>query len=200
MLRLQLPDTFSDRACVDCCCRICMHILASPGRGEPLHVTGGIARGCCPSGPGLLRLLLLLLLLLLKLFLMRAICCVLLCTLRLLGGCFLLPGLDFRLMLGTIPLLGRKAFRLVLAFLCVLHAARGGIGEVLLVIRLLAIEGSLVLCPLRRFCIPLRRGQLVLALLLGKRFLARLLARRALRRFGRVLRAFDPGFLVPLLP
>src|SRR5471032_545254 len=102
-------------------------------------------------------------------------------------------------MLGSVTLLGRKAFRLVLAVFCVLHTARGGIGQFFLVIRLLAVVIGLVRRTLRRFRISLRRRQLVLALLLCKRFLARLLARRALRRLGRVLRAFDRSLLVPLL-
>src|SRR5471032_248676 len=102
-------------------------------------------------------------------------------------------------MLGSVTLLVRKAFRLVLAVFRVLHAARGGIGQFLLVIRLLAVVIGLVLRTLRRFRISLRRRQFVLALLLCKRLLARLLARGALRRLGRVLRALDRGLLVALL-
>src|SRR5471032_2194414 len=80
MLRFQLPDPFPDRACVDCCCRICMHIRLPWSRR-----TASDCRRHRPRllyGPGLLGLLLLLLLLLLLEFcLMRLVCRVLLCTL-----------------------------------------------------------------------------------------------------------------------
>src|SRR5471032_557166 len=102
-------------------------------------------------------------------------------------------------MLGSVTLLGRKAFRLVLAVFRVLHAARGGIGKFLLVIRLLTVVIGLVRRALRRLRISLRRRQLVLALLLCKRLRARLLVRRALRRLGCVLRPFDRRLLVALL-
>lgn len=130
---------------------------------------------------------------------MRAIRGFLLRPLLLFDRRFLLSCLNFRLMLGSVALLRFEARRFVVAIACVLHTARGGVVKLLLVIRLLPIEGRLILSALRCFGLALRFRNRVLTLLLSERFRACLFRRRTLWRVGIVLCAFDRRLLVTLL-
>lgn len=139
----------------------------------------------CVTGSVLLALLLLLLKLLLLLFLLLLLLLLLLSLLgRLLLACF-----DVSLVLRGVFLLLLEALGLVGAFLSLLPTLGAGLIQLLLVIRLLFVVGSLVGRTLRlRLCaFTLRLIQRMLTLLV----LERLLVRRALRRFRLALRLIE---------